>query len=84
MGGALGREFGCRNGIHVCTPAETVDEKENVGIPLGSDSEGAEVANADRNARAGPKGQRKYGPARCLSRTCALGTGGNVEATIMC
>ena len=28
-----------------CTPAETVGEKENVGIPLGSDREGAEVVN---------------------------------------
>ena len=28
--------------IHVCAPAETVGEKENVGIPLGSDRHGAE------------------------------------------
>ena len=28
-----------------CTPAETVGEKKNVGIPLGSDREGAEVVN---------------------------------------
>ena len=54
--------------MHVCTPAETVIEKENVGIPLGSDREGAEVVHADRNARAGRQGQRKYGPARCLSK----------------
>ena len=71
VGGALGGEFGRRNGVHVCAPAETVGEKENVGIPLGSDREGAEVVNADRNARAGRQGQRKYGPARCLSRRLA-------------
>ena len=66
VGSALGREFGRRNGVHVCAPPETVGEKENVGISLGSDREGAEVVNADRNARAGRQGQRKYGPAHCL------------------
>ena len=54
--------------VHVWEPAETVGEKENVGSPLGSDREGAEAINADRNARTGRQGQRKYGPARCLSR----------------
>ena len=33
-------KFGRRNGVHVCAPAETVGEKEHVGIPLGSDREG--------------------------------------------
>ena len=67
----FGREFGRRNGVHVCAPPETVGEKENVGIPLGSDREGGEVVNADRNARAGRQGHRKYGPARCLFRGLA-------------
>ena len=62
VGGALGGEFGRRNGVHVCAPAETVGEKENLGVPLGSDREGAEIVNADRDARAGRYGQRKYGP----------------------
>ena len=68
VGGAFGREFGPRNGVNVRAPAETVGEKENVGILLGRDREGAEVVNADCNARAGRQGQRKYGPRRCLSR----------------
>ena len=70
--GALGREFGRRNGVHVCAPGEMVGEEENVGIPLGTGREGAEAINADRNARAGRQGQRKYGPARCLSRLARL------------
>ena len=53
VGGALGGEFGRRNGVRVCAPAETVGEKENVGIPLESDREGAGIVNADRDARAG-------------------------------
>ena len=53
VGGALGGEFGRRHGVHVCAPAESVGEKKNVGIPLGSDWEGAEIVNADRDARAG-------------------------------
>ena len=71
VGGALGREFGRRNSVHVCAPAVTVIEKENVGISLGSDREGAEAVSADGNARARRQGQRKYGPAHCLSRRLA-------------
>ena len=37
----FGREFGRRNGVHVCAPAETVGEKNDVGFPLGSKREGA-------------------------------------------
>ena len=52
VGGALGGEFGRRHGVHVCAPAESVGEKKNVGIPLGSDWEGAEIVNADEDAGA--------------------------------
>ena len=60
-GGAVGREIGRRNGAHVCTPAEMVGEQENVGIPLGSDRERADVIHANRDAKAGRKGQRSMG-----------------------
>ena len=36
VGGPVGREFSCGNGVHVCAPAETVGEKKNGGIPLNS------------------------------------------------
>ena len=58
---ALGCEFGCRNGVHACATAETVGENENVGIPLGSDRERADVIHANRDAKAGRKGQRSMG-----------------------
>ena len=56
-------------------------------IPLGSNWEGAEVITADRNARAGRQGERKYSPACCLFRRPAPlvleAMSSHLEATIV-
>lgn len=63
---AFGRNFGHGNGVHACAPAETVSEKENVGVSLLRNREGGEIFNADRDARFGGLGEREDGPAHCL------------------
>ena len=54
---AFGCKFGSGNGIHVSAPAETVSEKEAIGVFFWRNREGAGIIDADRDVRAG--GQRE-------------------------
>ena len=65
--GPFGCEFGRGNGKHVCTAAEAVREKEDVGISSSCYEQGPEIVNADGNARAVGQEDRENWPANCLA-----------------
>ena len=67
----LGREGRVGDGVHVSTPAETVREEKDVGIPARSGWKGAKVVDADSDSRPRRQREGEDGPARCLSRSLA-------------
>ena len=54
---ALSYIFGRINSIHVCAPAQTVGEKEDVSVSFWRNREGADIIDADCDGRAGGQGE---------------------------
>ena len=67
----FGREGRIRDGVHVSTPAETVGAEQDVGVPARSGRKGAEVIDADSEARPRRKREGDDWPASGLSRSLA-------------
>ena len=58
---ALGCKLGSCDRVHVGSAAETINEKQDVGVPSGRDRKGAEVIDAKANARLFGQGHRMTG-----------------------